>query len=539
MPDNRRVGSPKNNPGRMEPRSVSVQHDKPRVNDERKVRPHSSGNPTMGIRPSGGAQKPSGQFSDKLAGEYIQARDVPMDSIHEAGDVRVVHNKLLGGHYIVRGPHQTPISGKFNSREEALAHLRGNKGQQKPPAKMTEAELAEWNPFERFMQKPQAASQTPQGDDGVARKVNRLERQVDVLQRQLWQMGRDMAGKGSAAPATVPSPSPAPPERTSQFSRSAGPDVPIGARHEWQRRRQTLGAPKPQAAQSPTTRQTAPANTNPQGSNPDPQTNTKPRIRVKTSHEGGTSHQWQILKKLGYSDADLMQMSRDEMENAVRSRMPKTTRAAPRMAAEGYPDTSFEKCEPAHVSKIGDLGWKGRGKQPNHPGLNKSFIQARELRIEKVTEIASNDIDEMINKTMTRLGLEEAMHGGPEVDTVTLPAYWASALVNGDFSGLDEDEAAQCEMVMDKLANDGWEVVGTADDAEPHFTWNYQVHNPHSQYKGGEVMDYIVHRSQQPQTRQFDPSQQFESYTGSVSRGPQGAAPIAETNIPRARARWV
>lgn len=37
--------------------------------------------------------------------------------------VRIVYNKLLGGWYIVRGPHQTPISGRFNSREEAKAHL--------------------------------------------------------------------------------------------------------------------------------------------------------------------------------------------------------------------------------------------------------------------------------------------------------------------------------------------------------------------------------------------------------------------------------
>ena len=25
--------------------------------------------------------------------------------------VRIVHNKLLGGWYVVRGPHQTPLSG--------------------------------------------------------------------------------------------------------------------------------------------------------------------------------------------------------------------------------------------------------------------------------------------------------------------------------------------------------------------------------------------------------------------------------------------
>jgi hypothetical protein len=38
--------------------------------------------------------------------------------------MKVVYNGLLGGWYIVRGAHQTPISGRFDSREQALAHLR-------------------------------------------------------------------------------------------------------------------------------------------------------------------------------------------------------------------------------------------------------------------------------------------------------------------------------------------------------------------------------------------------------------------------------
>ena len=42
--------------------------------------------------------------------------------------VRIVHNKLLGGWFIVRGPHQTPISGRFNSKEEAKAALNAKKG---------------------------------------------------------------------------------------------------------------------------------------------------------------------------------------------------------------------------------------------------------------------------------------------------------------------------------------------------------------------------------------------------------------------------
>jgi hypothetical protein len=38
--------------------------------------------------------------------------------------MKVVYNSLLQGWYIVRGPHQSPISGRFVSREQALRHLR-------------------------------------------------------------------------------------------------------------------------------------------------------------------------------------------------------------------------------------------------------------------------------------------------------------------------------------------------------------------------------------------------------------------------------
>lgn len=36
---------------------------------------------------------------------------------------RVVFNRLLGAWYVVRGPHQTPISGRFDTRSQAVAWL--------------------------------------------------------------------------------------------------------------------------------------------------------------------------------------------------------------------------------------------------------------------------------------------------------------------------------------------------------------------------------------------------------------------------------
>lgn len=38
--------------------------------------------------------------------------------------MRIIHNKLLAGWFIVIGPHQTPVSGRFASRGEAQAWLR-------------------------------------------------------------------------------------------------------------------------------------------------------------------------------------------------------------------------------------------------------------------------------------------------------------------------------------------------------------------------------------------------------------------------------
>lgn len=41
--------------------------------------------------------------------------------------VKVVFNRLLGGWFIVSGPHQTPIGGRFETRAQAVAHLNRNR----------------------------------------------------------------------------------------------------------------------------------------------------------------------------------------------------------------------------------------------------------------------------------------------------------------------------------------------------------------------------------------------------------------------------
>jgi len=41
--------------------------------------------------------------------------------------VKIVHNKILGGWYVVRGPHHAPIGGRFDSKAEAQAWLEDRK----------------------------------------------------------------------------------------------------------------------------------------------------------------------------------------------------------------------------------------------------------------------------------------------------------------------------------------------------------------------------------------------------------------------------
>lgn len=42
----------------------------------------------------------------------------------DAGSVRIVHNKILGGWFVVRGTSDTPISGRFPTKEAAQASLK-------------------------------------------------------------------------------------------------------------------------------------------------------------------------------------------------------------------------------------------------------------------------------------------------------------------------------------------------------------------------------------------------------------------------------
>ena len=69
-------------------------------------------------------------------------------------------------------------------------------------------------------------------------------------------------------------------------------------------------------------------------------------------------------------------------------------------------------------------------------------------------------------------------------DTMTLPAYWASALINGDYSSLEDK--AEIERV--KAFARKYDFVDCTD--EPRFTWSYNLYDIGAEVAGGEVLDY-------------------------------------------------
>lgn len=82
-----------------------------------------------------------------------------------------------------------------------------------------------------------------------------------------------------------------------------------------------------------------------------------------------------------------------------------------------------------------------------------------------------------------------------EVDTIELPAYWASFLIDGDASGFTgSEELARAERVIEELAEDGWEIIAVEDEAEPRFTWCYQLYDAGADCSGGEVLRYVMTR---------------------------------------------
>ena len=67
-------------------------------------------------------------------------------------------------------------------------------------------------------------------------------------------------------------------------------------------------------------------------------------------------------------------------------------------------------------------------------------------------------------------------------------ACWASYLINGDTSGLSDEERNLADAWCERELGPNDCIV---DCGEPYFTWHYKLHTGAS-YSGGEVVDYRV-----------------------------------------------
>jgi hypothetical protein len=90
-----------------------------------------------------------------------------------------------------------------------------------------------------------------------------------------------------------------------------------------------------------------------------------------------------------------------------------------------------------------------------------------------------------------------------EIGTVVAPAFWATALINDDPSGLGQEpaDAEACRAWLAAQYAEGWRVIDAARDAEgnpeePWFSWSADLHG--SPWRGADLLTYLRERRTPP-----------------------------------------
>jgi hypothetical protein len=114
------------------------------------------------------------------------------------GGPRIVYNRLLGGWYVVVGPHQTPLNGRFNSKLEAEAWLRGGVGRRGNPKRRNW--ITEQAEYHRDMGREQFVEHMT----NIMPAVGRLRSELILAAGRAWDRehlaeGRKMAAERRAA----------------------------------------------------------------------------------------------------------------------------------------------------------------------------------------------------------------------------------------------------------------------------------------------------------------------------------------------------
>lgn len=73
-----------------------------------------------------------------------------------------------------------------------------------------------------------------------------------------------------------------------------------------------------------------------------------------------------------------------------------------------------------------------------------------------------------------------------KLQTLDAPDYWAPALINGDYSGLTEEESQHVHIWF--IRNNVGSVLSCAD--EPRFTNSYALYYPESGATSGSVLEF-------------------------------------------------
>ncbi|CAA2141625.1 hypothetical protein HYPP_02646 [Hyphomicrobium sp. ghe19] len=79
------------------------------------------------------------------------------------------------------------------------------------------------------------------------------------------------------------------------------------------------------------------------------------------------------------------------------------------------------------------------------------------------------------------------------IETIEGPSWAASYLINGDASGLTDEEIAQVDAWLKREGFSKHQCVSCSD--VPRFTWSYGVYFPEGDCEGGEVLEYtfLIH----------------------------------------------
>ncbi len=181
-----------------------------------------------------------------------------------------------------------------------------------------------------------------------------------------------------------------------------------------------------------------------------------------------------ILEESSVSESDIQ-------EDMIQQPNSANTTVQPQQAGQTDTNTQPQQSAPGAVKPQGSQS----AADLHQATLNKA-AQANSGGVNSVPDMLKQGVPNGNNNntsTPMRPNLNEA-----EVDTITGAAFWAPFLINGDSSGLDEEEIHACNEWYQKNVPDGWHVV---DCGEPHFSMSFGMFTG-LPANSGDVVEYTI-----------------------------------------------